>query len=399
MKKWRAVMPKRVWINDYILGIQKGQTGMAAFYVEGTPGKQIEVAFRCQGDGQLWINGIPYEQTGTSGIVGRKLTLPQRFNLFMIRLSNTGGNAGFTCKLLEPAVGLKPGQQAKKTAKGIAIYLATPELMAEAEKIKKERIEAEKNAESIIAPSSTEDNIRAAFNGKLEVSDEAASGKKAILLNKTAHVSSKQIFKIDQDKKYKLSYSIKNKGTKPSRFYLGFQALDANKKPIYSSQVHFYPNTETELIKDYKAGDKELFIKDGSKWKKSSIACVAFNVDDSGNYKDIPNRNLTNHGITSIVKINGGWKIALTTPCRKSFLAGTKVREHKNWTYATFLDGGNAPQAWTQRTFVVDKMSSCAPEKGSWWPGTKYVRIYIVAIVPENTDSGLLIDDLKLFAY
>jgi hypothetical protein len=44
-------------------------------------------------------------------------------------------------------------------------------------------------------------------------------------------------------------------------------------------------------------------------------------------------------------------------------------------------------------------MSSCAPEKGSWWPGTKYVRIYIVAIVPENTDSGLLIDDLKLFAY
>ncbi len=118
---WRTVCYTQPWINDYSLDIGRNQTGVIAFFLKGRIGQKVELAFAAAGDAEIWINGKKPE--GKKGPVGTVVTLPEKRNLIMIRLSNTGGNAGFTCKFIEPGQKLKPGQQARKKCKGLSIWL------------------------------------------------------------------------------------------------------------------------------------------------------------------------------------------------------------------------------------------------------------------------------------
>lgn len=400
LKRWRAVM-RGGWLTDFILGIGEGQTGLAAFYVKAEPGKPLEVAFGTQGDARLWINGVGYEELGTKGIVGRKLALSREYNLFLIRLTNTGGNAGFTCRFLEPVVGLKPGQQAKGAAEGLSVYLAPPDIVAKAEAEKRRRAEAEENAVSMIPDAATEDGIGTAFKGRFKVSDDAFAGSKALLIDQRAHVPGTQTFAIDPRKTYKLSYALKGAGKTPVRFYLGFRPFDGDQKPIFPAHVHFYGNTETELLRACAPDARELLLKDASAWKASPHGVVAFDVDASGKLADLPNRNLTGAGIEGIADTGAAWRITLSRACGKAYPAGTKVREHRLASHALYVDGGTPPEKWTSRSRKLEGISAGNPQLGRWWAGTRFAQLYIIVSVPtaETGRSGLLIDGVRFSEY
>ncbi|MFC1461116.1 hypothetical protein ACFLQR_01180 [Verrucomicrobiota bacterium] len=70
-------------------------------------------------------------------------------------------------------------------------------------------------------------------------------------------------------------------------------------------------------------------IADGSKWKSSRNAYIAFEVDDSGSYADLPNRKLSTYaGIAQVEDRGDYWEIYLKRKCNQDYPAGTKVREH-----------------------------------------------------------------------
>lgn len=118
---WRAVCQPKPWINDYDLDIGRNQTGMIAFFIEGGLDKEAEVVFSANGDAEIWVNGDALGEK--NGMLGTIVPLSQKRNLFVIRLTNTGGDAGFTCKFIEPDQTLKPGKQARKQARGLSVWL------------------------------------------------------------------------------------------------------------------------------------------------------------------------------------------------------------------------------------------------------------------------------------
>lgn len=118
---WRVICCSNPWINDYDLDIGKNQTGVIAFFLEGKIGQEIELVFAAVGDVELWINGKKPE--GEKGPFGTIITLSKKRNLVMIRLTNIGRTAGFTCKFIQPGQKLKRGQQATKVSKGLSVWL------------------------------------------------------------------------------------------------------------------------------------------------------------------------------------------------------------------------------------------------------------------------------------
>jgi len=78
--------------------------------------------FLSEGASRLWLNGE--DPVGVPGPVGTVLILPKARNLVMFRVTNVGGTAGFSCKVLEPDQSIRRGEQATKAADGVTVWLA-----------------------------------------------------------------------------------------------------------------------------------------------------------------------------------------------------------------------------------------------------------------------------------
>lgn len=118
---WYAANVPVPWLDDYHFGCGPGQSFVVCFFLECAPGKKVEIAFAAKGESEWWLNG--QKPTGTPGPVGRVVALPLKRNLIMARVTNTGGTAGFTVKVLEPGQPLLPGEQATVPAKDVTVWL------------------------------------------------------------------------------------------------------------------------------------------------------------------------------------------------------------------------------------------------------------------------------------
>ena len=147
----------------------------------------------------------------------------------------------------------------------------------------------------------------------------------------TTTIFSNEFIPIEVTNEYNLSGRFKDiKGYDKYKIYFGYKTFDENKIEIRPQDVDVVLGTETKLVKDAKIGDTAVYIEDNKNWvvllsSGNPYAVVAFNVDDSGGYTDLPNRDWQSY-ISKIEDESGVWKVMLTKPLSKSYNIGTKIR-------------------------------------------------------------------------
>lgn len=211
---------------------------------------------------------------------------------------------------------------------------------------------------------------------------------------------SNEFIPIDTSKTYNLSGWFKSAGTAgESLLYFGFIPYDENQERIARGDIDIYPDTETTLLEAIVDTDKIIKVTDGTNWQAYAYAYMAFEVDDSGNYTDLPNRNLSNYGIIRVEDMGTHWEIEFDTSVGKSYPAGTKVREHLSggsYMYEAF-GGGATPAVWTQHSSTTGGENLFGGAPGKWWKKTKYAKIIILANYAQDDTYELLVDDLELY--
>ncbi len=399
---WRALAIDRPWFYADEFGIGKGQCGLIAFYVVGQPGTETEVAFRHHGEAQLYINGKVFN--GEKSVVGKIFKFVSKSNLFVIALKNTDGDAGFTCKFLQKTTDLKPGKQAIKSDKNIQIYLTDINTLAKKVTERKKALSKTIKAPLAASPGITLIKPNEAielknWDGKANLADISRNGGKGLKVASVTHLKYKKKFNIDPSKNYFLSAWMKyaEPGSTQPNMYIGFIAYDKNGRLITSQSVHNFRDTLTVLTKPAKAGDSKIVIGNGANWKAANYACVAFNADSTGQFKDLPNYDCSSLGISKVTRQGEHWVVELKTPLKKDYPVGTVVREHKRWSYYNFVNGGKITNSWKRYYGNVQGISHNLPERGKWWPGTVSAQVVICVNIAKN-NAPIIINDIKLTA-
>ena len=225
-------------------------------------------------------------------------------------------------------------------------------------------------------------------------------GAYAFILDRKKIAYTTELIPLDPEARYELSGFFTSEGG-PTKVYLGFDCFDANKKRITSPQVTPIPGSETELVQDAKKGDKVLKIKDGSAWKFEKLApllgVVAFDVDPSGNYGDLPNRKISKRGITQIRKADGHWEVTLRQPMPMDYPAGTKVRQHREELTMRWAADKPLKENWISIKGTVSGISFGGQKVGMFWPGTRYIRVAILNETNAKPPAPkLLVDNVVL---
>ena len=227
-------------------------------------------------------------------------------------------------------------------------------------------------------------------------------GAYAFVLESRFYAYTSEMFPLDPKASYELSGFFTSEGG-PGMVYLGFDCYDANKKRITSREVTPIPRTETELVQAVKKGDKVLKIKDGSTWKFDKrwtplYGVVAFDVDPSGKYADLPNRKISLRGITEIRQVDGQWEVTLKKPMLESYPAGTKVRQQRSSGAMKWVVWKYLKENWVGITGKASGISSGGQKQNMFYPGTRYFRVVILNLSQSKKPPApkVLADDVIL---
>lgn len=222
----------------------------------------------------------------------------------------------------------------------------------------------------------------AADNG-LRITSEAVSG---------------EFIPVDPRKQYRLKATIDT--AVAAEYYVGLIPFDAQKRQIQSVMFHVRPGSETVLVKACAKDDKLLVVDNAAKWTAGRGTAVAFDVDDSGNYNDLPNFNTSACVVLEKQKqADGSWLLTLEKPVGFAYPAGTAVRQHSG--YAHYIFGGKGrvlakgqPEAFDFN--FSDRLESSAHGDGKFWPGTAYVKVVLLNFVKRPfTFSGVSLQELE----
>lgn len=237
-------------------------------------------------------------------------------------------------------------------------------------------------------------------NGKLtEQTTGQHYGEKCLKATGKTQLISNKMYKVTPGKQYILSGWFKSTGSNPSKLYFGLCPFDKNKKQIYSKSVMVVPDTITVLAEACKPGDTVIKIKHGAKWKTHKYGVVAFKVDTTGEYNDLPNFNTTKIlGITKIEDKNGIWELTLKGPCGRTFPADTPIREHISGSAYQYsaTENQSVPKQWKNYTGKLKNRATINIPKDKFWPGTQYVKIIILANFRSKGDEAMLINGVNL---
>ena len=179
---------------------------------------------------------------------------------------------------------------------------------------------------------------------------------------------------------YTLSGEFKAVSVEPSRLYFGYAPYTKNKKFISKVSVNYINGTETELVRSCKPTDKVLYVKNAENWLVNKYECVAFDIDSTGKFTDLPNNNLSSIGIEQIINEKDFYKIILKKSCGKTFPLGTKVREHVAGSSYIYNVSSNVllKNNWNSfSNLITTKNQNLMVSK--FYPQTKYVKIIILA--------------------
>ena len=109
--------------------------------------------------------------------------------------------------------------------------------------------------------------------------------------------------------------------------YCGLAQYDKNKALITSTMVTPVTGSTTELLKPASRGDKRITVKSVANWETTMTSkklVVAFDVDCSGNYADLPNRKLSSV-IAGVEQREGSLEVLLENPLDFAVSSGTSL--------------------------------------------------------------------------
>lgn len=238
------------------------------------------------------------------------------------------------------------------------------------------------------------------WTGGIEVvSEKDYPGKKCFQSTSFRLLRSSKAIEIDPKKTYEISGWFKSSGKKFSLIYFGFVTLDEKNIPIYPQHIYTMPDTETTLVESCRKSDTVLKVADAKNWKADKHSCVAFNIDDSGKYADLPNRNLSSRGIAKVENKDSCWEIQLNTPCEQAYPKGTKIRVHRAgavWMYSG-ASRKTVPDNWTKYSGKVKGMNINTDSNEKWRRGTKKIRVVIFAnFYQKGNDYILKFKNIKI---
>ena len=255
--------------------------------------------------------------------------------------------------------------------------------------------------ETVLEPKSPSNWVIQRGDGALDVADENAVTYKNALETEVDIITDVSL-RIDPEKSYRLSGACKTlPDAEVDTFRLGVAPLNDAGDQIAATQVNVVAGTETELAADCQPEDTEVIIKNGANWEvtpTSNYDCIAFAVDDSGNYNDLPNANLSRLGITEVTKTADGYKVTLAKSCGVRFPSGTKVRKHAasaNAIYLANLTKG-LPQEWKEFSGRISGASLSGNTQDKWWRGTKQAKIFINARGATGAPPQFIFKDIRL---
>jgi len=231
-----------------------------------------------------------------------------------------------------------------------------------------------------------------------KVADGGPDGAKCFEVAGSTLVNSQELIPVDTNSEYRLTGYFKSGNDKVNQIYIGLRLFDEKKRFIDSTSVNAQPKSETELAVEAKKGDAVIKIKDASTWEplfQKKRLTVAFDADGSGECKDLPNFKCYN--IKNLEKKDGGWEATLTTPLKMNFPADTKIRAH--WTSGhmmyVYVTKKNLPD-WTKFSGVIKPMAKIGTPESSFWPGTKYAQVLILANWGQKDGEVLQFSNISL---
>jgi hypothetical protein len=256
------------------------------------------------------------------------------------------------------------------------------------------------NGTNLIKNGDAEAGQTSGWKGFASTVPKANNGSNAFLLKNHKTAFSDGLIPLDPKAKYNLSGFFMAENA-PTTAYIGFDCFDANRQRIRSPMVTPIPGTETELVEDAKKGDTVLKIKDGSAWKFEKwtphYGVVAFEVDTSGAYSDLPNRKITPRGFSGISKADGHWEVKLKRPMRENYPAGTAVRQQREAGAFCWVSHRGVKDKWVEIKGHKSGVSVGGQKKDMFWPGTRYIRVAILNLnYSKKVSPNALVDDVVL---
>jgi len=257
-------------------------------------------------------------------------------------------------------------------------------------------LQAQAPVENLIKNGGAETGDVSGWTTFLSVSDKAQEGTKSFVLPFDKEAMPNDFIEVDPKARYEVSgFMMAEEGSGNGN--LGFRCFDADKKVIESQQITTVKGTETKLREAATKGATVLKIENWQAWIfdekwTPQFACVAFNVDDSGAFSDLPNRNLSPLGIKAIRQADGQWEVELAKPLSADFTAGTKVRQHRSQGRCLWVDSKPITDKWLQFKGVRSGLALAGQESGKFWPGTKFIKVSVF----HNAKSNALVDNLVL---
>lgn len=229
---------------------------------------------------------------------------------------------------------------------------------------------------------------------------------------------------VESWKKYKLSWYFKSIWPLKSRLYFGFAEYDKDFNFIQNHYVNAVAWTETTLATNVSSTDSKIdFNCDDTifyNWSpkpspNSNLwllrhSYVAFEIDDSWNFDDLPNKNLSrsisnssNTNVSTLLTKN--WNICTITfhptvwnKAWVNYPAWTKIRLHNSWGNYNYIAASNpeVPYSWNLYSWEVFWISKYWADPKYFRRWTKFVKILMLTNHSQTTNEVLLIDDLKL---
>jgi hypothetical protein len=237
------------------------------------------------------------------------------------------------------------------------------------------------------------------FSGAGTISEVDADGAKALQVQGQAYLSTNAKADVDPTKTYRISGQFRvAPGAEAGRFFLGLIPFDAKGSQVLPQYVMVQSGSETQLAQDVKAGDLEIVIKDGSKWRTAGAITMAFDVDETGKLADLPNRQIA-PAIDKVEKQEDGTtKITLKSKMNKAYPAGTAVRQHLFGGTYMYTGGANVavPAEWKSFSGVISGEAPSGTPGNKWWKSTGKASIVILANYGGKAGTGLQFKDIKL---
>jgi len=236
------------------------------------------------------------------------------------------------------------------------------------------------------------------WTGPVQLTEGGPQGAPCFSVTGGKMLMTRDLIEIDPSKTYRLSGTFKSGGTGPSIALVGLRFFNADEKIIDANAVSAVPDSDTILSAEAGTGSTQVKVQDAASWEKvlqTQRLAIAFATDASGEYKDLP--NFQTQRVTDLQVGDEGWDVSLEKPLDRSYPKGTLVRAHLfsgHFMYAFTLNNHLAD--WTNYQGVIKPVVKNGSPGSTFWPGTKYVKIMILANWGQGEGETLLFGNISL---